>query len=104
MNIKKFTFPSFEEWNTSQIYRTNLADYYLSIGAFSWDNSREHFILGIACLRDPINMWSKNIFSEQHIYEYDNPNKIVELEKWYNQVTIKANEAFEKYMITTYFE
>lgn len=120
MNIKKFVFPTFEEWNTGhgcdnrefekRDYQTSVGDYNLHIRATSWyspnnnNDAYAQYQLGISTSNNPLNIYSNTIVNEYHKYYYENPFNERDLEIWYNEVTVKANNDFKEFIMKNYCE
>ena len=98
--IKHFPIPSFEEWMIKKDLRIQLGEYYLHIRPDCWGNG--HTVYGFAAAADdnPLNIYSKTIFSKHK--EIENGN-IEELKKWYEETVKQFKEFWENYIYKTYF-
>ena len=103
MNIKKFSFLPFDEWNKKHEFKQKIGNYTCAIEIFSWGcngNNENTYIAAIAANDNPTNIYvHKVIFNT---FTCDRANKEA-LREWYEKVTIYLNEQWEQYVLNTYF-
>lgn len=99
MTIKTFDFPSFEEWNKTQEYKQKIGDYACSISIETFGpkgDPRNNFQVAIANADYPTN----KMFSEMNYNILDETT----LKEWYEEVIVKLNDEWKKFVLETYIK
>ena len=100
MNIAKWDFPSFEQWNKRRVYNGSIGDYNCSIRVFSWNGDEATYVCAISTSSNPLNMYVDKIVESDVNIKYDDNDS---LQKWYNRVTKYTQTKWEEYIMNTYF-
>ncbi len=104
MKIKKFVFPTFEEWvkreNDTEIV---LGAYKCEVGVFCWTsgNCEKTYMFALSLSNvNPHNIYTNKLFCDTFNYDGDNEK----LKQWYNDTICKFNDFWENHIKSTYFE
>jgi len=101
MKIKRFSLPTFEEWEAcNKDIRKNLGAYRVEIRAVSWGEygTRYQFALALS------NCNACNIFTDKEFSKTIMTKDKNELKQWYNNTLIEFNSFWEELILTTYFD
>lgn len=101
-NIKFFDIPSFEEWNqNNRDFLIKLGDYYCCCRASCWGKNYTIFEFAISTSDNPINIYSKRIYSDHFKFE---SGKLFDLKFWYENTRENYKEKWKEYIIKNYLE
>lgn len=102
MKIKKFAFPSFEEWvKKGNKVRVELGAYCCEVGAFSWGNNSTTYMLAASLAdRNPLNIYTPQIFSRR----FEDGGDVEKLKEWYETATQEFNTFWQNHVNSTYLE
>ena len=105
--VKKFEFPTYEEWKENEFsyMMGKMGDYYVDIRAVSWSTSKEHpetvYSIAASTRENPLNIYSPTIYRETFHYFHDDEKN---LKDWYEKEVIKFHEFWEKFILKSYFK
>ena len=104
MNIKEFSFPTFEKWNQTQKYEEKIGTYTCAIRAFSYGcngNTQNVYVAAISPDDNPLNIYSrKDVCDSIKCDNFDERR----LKEWYDEVTSNFNKKWEEFLLKTYFK
>lgn len=101
-NIKKFEFPTFEEWQkrNNSVEKT-LGAYRVEIRAFSWGENTTTYQFAMALANcNALNVYTERLFSRNFRYDGDDEK----LRQWYNGTVEQFHIFWENHIKSTYFE
>ena len=106
MGVKKFNFPSFEDWKEKGFeYRGKLGDYYLDIRPVSWsvntDKPKTVYSIAVSTRENPLNVYSPTIYRETFHYLHDEEKN---LQNWYEKQVEDFNAFWKNFILKTYTE
>lgn len=102
MNIKKWDFPSFEDWESKKHeWEGQLGDYYCEIKRISWGRDEVTYGIAISTSYVPHNFYSRKAVSESISLSI---NDVKALKFWYIKATDKVQNDWEQYIKKTYME
>lgn len=102
MNIKTFSFPSFNEWNKTRQYSQKIGDYTSTIKTIAWGcngNTKNDYEAAIANSDNPTNIYVSALFADFISCDVSDTTK---LKKWYESVVIKLNDSWKTFILETY--
>jgi len=102
MKLKKFIFPTFEEWEIrDNKVRIELGAYCCEVRAYSYGEKTTTYMIAASLAdRNPLNIYTNQLFCRRFEYDGDDEN----LKEWYETVTKEFNAFFENLIRTTYFD
>lgn len=104
MKVKKFVFPSFEEWvKREQNTEIVVGAYRCEIGVFFWyaNSPSKRYMFAVAYEnQNPLNVYTSKVFHK--IFDYDGDYE--QLKKWYNDTIDEFNVFWENHIISNYLE
>ena len=104
MNIKLFSFPTFEGWLKKKNVSIILGDYRCDIAAFFYYpkyNDIRYCKLAVSLKdKDPLNVYTENIFS----ISFKTNGNMEDLKSWYNSSIAEFNEFWKDYIRSNYLE
>lgn len=100
--IKKFVFPSFEQWvKKRKRVRVELGAYCCEICASSYGSDSTTYVLAAALAdRNPINIYTSQIFTRSFDYVGDDEK----LKEWYENAILEFNSFWQGHIKSTYIE
>ena len=103
MNIKKFSFPKFEEWNVGREYKETIGTYTCAIRAFTQGcggNTKNVYVAAVSPIENLLNVYAKKVLYDSVECDYFDEET---LKNWYDNVTSTFNEKWERFLLETYF-
>lgn len=99
MTIKTFDFPPFEEWNKTRKYAQKIGDYTCTISIVIYGLDKDYYDAAVANSDNPINIYADDIFFERIRC---NTSDEKTLKEWYEEVIVKLNNEWKKFILETY--
>ena len=105
MEVKKFNFPSFEQFRKHNKFEKSVGTYKACLAVFSWNVDGEHKTYHFAMSSDfnPLNIYSRQIFFRRFDWTPES-DKNGEFEAWYNKTLAEFEEFWDKFIKETYLE
>lgn len=102
MNIKKWPFPTYDEWEEADhSWSGTLGDYHCEIKVTCWGHDFATYGIAISTSSIPHNVYVERVLSAYRRIE--NSNKY-ELQEWYNKSILEINNKWQDYIRSTYLE
>lgn len=106
MNVKKFAFPSFDEFKKTDNVSLKIGNYVAEIGIIAWGcngNTENTYCAAIACNQNPHNIYSETIVRLNCRHDYKNGD-IDTLQAWYETTCNILNDRYVQHIMDNYLE
>lgn len=101
MNIKLFSFPTFEGWLKKKEVSIVLGDYRCDIAAFCYSSHNTYYKFAVSLKnKNPLNIYIEIIFSRG----FKTNGNMEDLKSWYNSSIAEFNEFWKDYIRSNYLE